>query len=98
MGYNFRGLKPKSEKGKRFQMNNIGWTAILSIMFHADVDGGTLYEAEECHEVGKESAVFIADKLKENGSSTLTELTKEYEPLMKEFIEFCEESGGFEIS
>jgi hypothetical protein len=100
MGYNFTGLEPKSEKGKWFQMNNVGWGVMLAVMGECNaLDGDILEELEATTnpEIYADDAILLADALETDGSYTLNKSTKQYKPLIKSFAEFCRESGGFEI-
>jgi hypothetical protein len=100
MGMNFTGLKPKSEEGKRFHVNNEGWNALINVLEDCEETEDMAYDME--HEQNNASfcsldCIAVADAIKAEGSNLFNEQTKEYEPMIKEFAEFCRDSGGFDI-
>ena len=100
MGVILNGLKPKSKKGKSFQMNNVGWGVMIGVLFGCSVDEDIVCEMEDLErspQIDSEDSIIIADALDLNGCDVLNKQTKEYEPLVKEFAEFCRVSGGFEV-
>lgn len=100
MGFNFTGLKPESEKGKRFQVNNKGWNALIDVLNECEDTGDVADEMEQDPDIAfvdADDCAIVADALEAELSTLFNKQTKEYEPLVKEFIEFCRVCGGFEI-
>ena len=100
MGMIFTGLKPKSEIGKRFQVNNKGWNALINVLNECeeteDIADELEYEGEAAA-INSKDSVMIVEALKAKGDDAFKNSTEEYKPMIKEFAEFCKESGGFVI-
>ena len=99
MGMQFNGINPKSENGKRFHMNNKGWSVVKSVIEQCDVEFYIHIQEEiEFHENFKLDLIdanLLADAIKQKDSYSLNKQTEEYRPLIEEFAKFCKESGGF---
>ena len=102
MVFDLIGLQPRNEKGKCFSTNMWGWQRLAEFVLSACQDCFKEGETEYWHtndgqQVSEETALMIAERLKEYLEDEATyRFSPEWEQY-KGFAEFCENSGGFEI-